>query len=98
MWKSMRKWEVWESIPISHPFLLFLLPSPGAVVVLLLLPWGHMPQVVPVERPRGRTSHAANHSAAPAENCSKRIYPYHAGYQLIDSGSPYLKEFLSVTI
>ena len=34
----------------------------------------------------------------PAENCSKRIYPYPAGYQLIDSGSPYLKEFLGVTI
>lgn len=34
----------------------------------------------------------------PAENCSKRIYPYPTGYQLIDSGVPYLKEFLSVTI
>ena len=59
MWKSMRKWEVWESIPISHSFLLFLLPSPGVVGGLLLLPWGYMPQDVPAERPRGRTSHAA---------------------------------------
>ena len=46
---------------------------------------------------RSRLS-CGNLQCHPAENCSKRIYPYHAGYQLIDSGSPYLKEFLSVTI
>ena len=86
--------------PFVSPAFFFLLPSfPGGVLT-------SSPRRGPYAA--GRTSptiraershlSCGNLQCCPAENCSKRIYPYPAGYQLIDSGSPYLKEFLGVTI